>query len=489
MKPWFFIVCNLFITVSLQGQGGGLLCSEAKYNEIPLLPSYTGVKYNEVPLKVSLRNYCPVAGDQNQMGACVGWALGYGALTIMRAQEAAITDRKEITEMANSAAYIYNQIKVKDGDCTSGAYIEDGLELLKMKGDCLEQSFNFSEKDCSDLPESGLSKEAMLYKIVDYATIFRGDEVSKSKIAKICKVLATRTPIVAGMAVTPDFWEIKPGQELWAPNPQTQPSGYHAMVLIGYDNLEKKFELLNSFGASWGKNGFIKIGYEDFSRLCRYAYVLIPEFNNEEPANDSTFSSKSEKSYLKGEFVFRKPVGYLSLENGDEVPFFEEVSTKWDLEEQIYGTMKGGFSVGDVFQLVAREIPKGLYVYVFSRNNNQKVNLHFPKPEEKTAGFILEKTVEIVIPNEASVLQLSEPGADYLCILYSKGIIKNFETRIDLLTQTDEPLPVALKKIFGDVLIPEHQIQYSQHKMLFSAFQVNGRSENVVPIILKVVAE
>lgn len=487
------IIWFLIINVGLAAQNTGLRCSDAKYQTLPLLPSYSGAKYNEVPLRVSLKKYCPVPGDQKQMGTCVGWAVGYGALTILRAQKAGMTDPSEITELAHSAAFIYNQVKLKTDDCTTGVYIEDALTLLKTSGDCLEKSFNYQKTDCRALPEKTQLEEASRYRIQDYAAVFTTEEAPKSKISKACKVLATQTPMVVGIAVTPDFWEIKPGTQVWNPVDDVTATSFHAMTLVGYDNVEKQFELLNSFGTSWGRNGFIRIPYDDFERLCRYAYVLMPDFTkkSEIVAMETALASDNSAAALSGEFVFRKPAGYLTTSEGEEVPFFEEVATQWNSDLGIYTTQKPYFEVGDVFQLVAREIPRGRYAYVFSQSPGGKVNLHFPKilAAGKTAGFVLEKTAEIVIPNEETVLQLPTPGADYLCILYSNVAIDDIEIRLEKLQRSTMDFPERVATIFQDISIPKAQVRFSENIMAFNALPKGGSQQTAVPLILKVEAK
>lgn len=484
-----FVLLGQSITV---GQSSGLLCSDEKYKTLPLLPAYSGTKYNEIPLRYSMRKHCPVPGDQQEFGSCVGWALGYGALTIMRAGAMNITDPAEVTQMANSAAFIYNLIRQEDNDdCNKGAYIEDALILMKNNGDCLEKTFNYKNQDCRIRPEEEAIEEAQLYKITDYAAVFEIEEPARSKATKACKIIATGTPLVAGMQVTPSFWEIKPGMRQWDPSENESSSGFHAMVVIGYDNVEKQFELMNSFGTSWGRNGFIRMNYDDFERLCRYAFVLIPEFSSTEKKEKNSYSDfLYPKEHLSGQFVFRKPAGYLVTAEGQEVPFFEEVATRWDENSRFYTTQQPTFEVGDVFQLVAKEIPKGRYAYVLSQSPGESVTLHFPKTlaSGKTAGFVLEKTAEIIIPNEETVLQLAEQGADYLCILYSYTAISNFEDRMSALQHGDSPLFQRVNQTFADIMIPASKVRMSEDKMAFQAIPDMEAGKTVVPLILKVIA-
>lgn len=490
---------RLFITLGIlllsqwiHAQSTGLRFSDEKYQTLPLLPVYSGQKYNEVPLKVNLKALCPVAADQAQMGSCVGWAVGYGALTIMRAQAMGWSDPSQITQQAHSAAFIYNQIRVDPADCNAGAYIEDALKLLRDQGDCLEQSFNYQQADCRAAPPAALAQEAAQYKIQDYAAVFALAEQPKAKIGKICKILATQTPVVVGIGITPDFWTIQPGTQLWDAPDGIEPNSFHAMVVIGYDNVEKQFELLNSFGPGWGRNGFIKVKYDDFERLCKYAYVLAPPLQGSGTnVNTSPTPNSLHATSLSGAFAFRRPRGFLQTQDGQEIPYFEEVNTRWNPTQQLYETTPTAFPVGEVFQLIAREIPRGRFVYVFSQSPGESVNLHFPKNlgSVASANFVLERTAEIIIPSEETVLQLPLPGDDYLCILYAQAPIADLGQRLQLLEAKPGTFAQRLKQAFGDVLVPQEQVRYQVEKMAFQAQVKPNHSEVAVPLLLRVRAE
>jgi Papain family cysteine protease len=495
----------LFFTIgsqwaAAQQKGTGLLCSDERYRTVPVLPVYTGVKFNDVPIRTSLKKYCPVAGNQQQIGACVGWAVGYNAMTILRAINANVTDKVLITQKANSAAFVYNQLRPgEDADCNKGTFIEDALVLLKEKGDCLENSFNYqSTANCQTKPDNKAFKEAVQYRIRDFASVFGVQEIGKNKTASICKMLATNTPVVVGMGVTKTFLDILPGQKRWDPTPEEPVDSYHAMVVVGYDNVEKHFELLNSFGAAWGRNGYIEVKYDDFERLCRYAYVMTLEKNGEQafvpqPLDkqpDATAEAVSANLELSGEFVFRQPTGSAETPDGKDVFLFEEVPTQRIDNELLYITKQAQFGVGDVFQLLARNIPKGRYAYIFSQNPEGTINLHFPK-NPMIAEFFIDQTAEIVLPAEDLVLQLSSPGNDHLCVLYSLTKIVDIKTRLAALERLTLTAPFSQKinQIFGDVLIDSAMCHYHAENMRFTAEAQPQLGKTVVPLILRVKAQ
>lgn len=498
MHHLFFIIFLLIADVSW-AQMSGLLISDDRYQQVPLLPTYSGVKYTEIPARVSLKKYCPVPGNQGKSGACVGWSVGYGALTIQRAILNNTTDQARITQEAHSAAFLYNQVRKNKTDCSEGAYLEDGLALVKANGDCLEKSFNFDKNDCATQPNAQHIAEASRFRVQDFAAVFALDEEPKSKIGKACKILATQTPLVVGIGVPKSFFEILPGADTWNPEPSEGLTGYHAMVVVGYNSVEKYFDLLNSFGPSWGKNGFIRLPFDDFERLCRYAYIMIPStvpaFSPTALAPNAAVKNTSveSESKLSGEFVFRQPAGFVSNENGDELMYFEEISTHRlpTVSGGIYQTTTAKFKVGDVFQLVAREIPRGRYVYVFSQSADGTLNQHFPRKKQAvaSAGFILEKTVEIVIPSEESLLQLPVAGEDHLCIVYSHSPIGQYEQRLQSIEQAGGVFSEKVEAAFADVLIEPKSIQFSDNKMAFSAIVQPDTGKIAAMIVLSVTAE
>lgn len=502
MKHLYVIALFCLTSLLLPAQtlpGTGLMCADDRYVKVPLLPSYTGVKFDEIPIKISMKKYAPVPGDQGALGTCVGWAAGYHALTMLRAISTNQTDRSVITKKANSAAFVYNQIKISEADCQRGAYMEDALALLKDKGDCLEESFNYTKADCLSKPIPKLIAEAAMYRIQDFAAVFETDENGKEKVNKICKVLAQKIPIVVGVGVTKSFLSIAPGATRWNAGAEEQVESYHAMVVTGYDNVEKRFELLNSFGPGWGNGGFISISYSDFERLCRYAYVLLMEENKQKvdfltagtDASALPSVQAEENNLLTGEFVFRRPTGYATAADGRELLLFEEVSTVRNSETGLYTPNQPNFAVGDIFQLLARDIPRGRYIYVFSCDPKGKVNLHFPKVNRHgaTADFVLDRTAEIALPTETTGLQLPMPGEDYLCVLYSYTKIVNIADRIQALQKSETAFQNRISDVFKDVLIPTADVRYQPDKMSFQAIVKSGKGAVATAIVLKVTAE
>src|SRR5690606_1097038 len=98
-----------------------------------------------IPLKVDLTPYCPEVRHQGDISSCVGWAAGYGAMTIERAIRNGWKDRQEITQNASSALFVYNQLS--DEDC-GAIRMPDALRFMQMEGNCLARDFDFDVNAC-----------------------------------------------------------------------------------------------------------------------------------------------------------------------------------------------------------------------------------------------------------------------------------------------------------------------------------------------------
>ncbi len=75
---------------------------------------------------------------------------------------------------------------------------------------------------------------------------------------------------------------------VWIPNRSVKPTSGHAMTVVSYDDTYAggAFELQNSWGRSWGNEGFFWIRYNDFVEYVQEAFELLenPSMANPEGA-------------------------------------------------------------------------------------------------------------------------------------------------------------------------------------------------------------
>ncbi len=494
----FFLV---FITISMttaQQRATGLIFDDEAYNQVPHLPRYSGEKWNDVPIKYSLKAYCPTPFDQKLEASCTAAAVGYGAMTISAAIQEQITDRNAIDGMAFSIDYIFNQTAV-DPDCLRGARLTDALELARNQGDCPKSAFEGTDNfPCSEKPGEEQHQIAKDYRIKEYSALFSFSDDPAVKVDKTIKAIADDKPVIIGMYVTRTFLMVQPGQEFWEPQENELPvGGGHAMVVTGYDYGKEAFEIMNSWGNGWGNDGFIWVKFEDFGRFCKYGFQMILE---EKPTDVNVALTA-----LKGTFEFQSFVGE-NEEGGYDFkvePVVHQQGYRYELEQRQWETGgKGGF------QLIAKDVPEGKYVYVFGIDPENEVEVFWPNQDElverleeneeipedidalrkvKISSVVSSDRAEMIIPHEDYFLMLDKKGEDHLIVLYSDESIEDFDSRLEATKLADGTIEERLDAGFGDLLMKTEDLKFQYDKMNFVGACKKGEGA-VVPMILTVEA-
>ncbi len=232
-----------------------------------------------LPPRFSLRGNLPAAGNQGSTNSCVAWSIGYGVLSYLN---------RDTTQTPRNAVYIYhwarlNQTKRGAPIEDKGCMFEDGFKAIINNGAC-----DFGEyTDFRIRPDLATTEEAHQFRAkVAYPPF----ELRASNLDSIKKTLSEKggKPLPAGFRLCREFREqtgFEPrtiaenqttgqhGREVkvWckAGNPILDGTGrpkdvLHAMLLTGYDDTIRAFEVLNSHGKEWGDQGYVWIDYAFF---------------------------------------------------------------------------------------------------------------------------------------------------------------------------------------------------------------------------------
>jgi hypothetical protein len=541
--------------------GTGLLVNETAFkNEVEMTPDFSndGRRAGDLPRWFSLRPYTPYPKNQGSINSCVGWAMGYAAMTTQRAYEKRITNRKEITDNAFSALYIYNQ--VKEGNCMSGAYIPKAGGFLQQSGDCKSADFDFPYTDCERQPQAVLVSQSQNHLIKDFVALFDKDTPAKTAVMRCKRSIAEGKPVVLGMNISESLKRLSPMDYNWQPSGMASDKmlGGHALCVIGYNDSLGVFEIMNSWGPGWGDQGYFFLSYKTFmERSFQAVQLVLPELQlspselaeiekrkqaavekqqkallikqqaeqtiakqiNTNPAAQEIIQAKiliqqAEQTAqeadatvleanlataaLGGDFALRTPVtddyGTPLKENGQYL--FEEIQVEWN--GSFYQLAKKDWMEGDMFQVVARNIKKDSYVYLFSLDGYNKAEIHWPRNQrfkenlngreafgKGEGALVAHSRAEIVIPGNDRVLTRENLLADYLVVLYSNQKIEDFQNRV--VRMRDEctgEFPARLQQALGDVLIPVDSVNYEKNQMRMKAEKMEGGS--AVVIVVKV---
>jgi len=269
-----------------QSEGGGLLeqltkgatLDPAEYDKAEVYEPLADNVKNPLPERASLERFAPPRLNQGQQGSCVAWASAYAARSIIHNQASgAAPDRAT----AFSPSFMYNRIKIENSGC-QGSYIKRAMDDLLARGAVPFSQFAYTDQDCNARPDAEDEQTAARYRIKGSQRLSKSDDPnSPVDMVAMKQYLSQGSPIVIGMMVGGSFMQDMQGRDTWIPTQEdTQMNGFggHAMCVIGYDDYKEggAFQIMNSWGKEWGKNGIAWVPYDAFSYFTKEAYAVYP---------------------------------------------------------------------------------------------------------------------------------------------------------------------------------------------------------------------
>jgi C1A family cysteine protease len=211
--------------------------------------------------------HTPSVESQGFEASCVSFAVGFAARSIEQYYKTNATAFSYASNLF-SPEFLYNQTKVS-AECNSGSSFLTVLDFMKNNGVCTWQTMPYSYSNgCSLLPSAAQSSEALNYKIASYSGTYVND------IVGIKSLLLSNHPVMVGVypdnnfsnATTDFVWRAYSGT----------PYGGHALAIVGYNDEKNAFLVMNSWGTSWGDNGYSWIDYQFLAQCSvgEYCYSM-----------------------------------------------------------------------------------------------------------------------------------------------------------------------------------------------------------------------
>lgn len=261
----------LFLNASADAQSDGLRQTGYVPETVeqlaasPVAPVYR----DWYPDYFDLSEYSPRPGDQGAQGSCVGWAVAYGARTSHFAYDHQTSPNN--TRNIASPAALYNQIKT--AGCGDGANIYNALQFLKDRGVPSLEEFPYDEANCSAGLSAFRDQSLQRFRIKDFGRLtgtVDGEWVPSPESGRIQAKIFRGQPVVIGMRVPLSFHRYRGGVF----NDVKDTKGGHAVTIVGYNDEQRVFKILNSWGRNWGENGYMRISYDALGALIHSAYVM-----------------------------------------------------------------------------------------------------------------------------------------------------------------------------------------------------------------------
>jgi C1A family cysteine protease len=228
------------------------------YGWVPDLPDNRDFMYAApvenlaaLPAKVDLRSQCPKeVYDQGQLGSCTANAIA-GALEFDQLKQG-------LNAFTPSRLFIYYNERVIEHTVNedSGAQIRDGIKSVGSIGAPPETDWPYVIANFAVKPPPKATHDAPLGKAVQYQRV-------PQILNQMKGCLAAGYPFVYGFTVYESFESPAVANTGAAPmpSPSEKVLGGHAVVAVGYDDSSQVFISRNSWGPTWGMQGYFTIPY------------------------------------------------------------------------------------------------------------------------------------------------------------------------------------------------------------------------------------
>lgn len=371
----------------------------AKYDATEIFePPITDNTKNPLPESVSLLEYAPDRKNQGSQGSCVGWGSAYAARTILEAQRTG----RDPNQVAFSPAYLYNQIGLEN---CQGAYINNAMDVMKNEGLIALKDFPYTDQNCSRQPSSTQKQQAQQFKMTGFNRLTEGDAkgVGQEKIdlTAIKQNIAQGAPVVIGMMVGGSFMQPMMGEDVWHPTENDLSKygfGGHCMCVIGYDDYKEggAFQIMNSWGPEWGKNGVAWIPYNVFDAFVVEAYGVYPMGSVDKPVGNNISIS----------------FGLVENDGGKKIPLTGKGNGVF--------VTKSLVQKGEKFKVEVANTNE-CYTYIFATDENNQCAVLFPYTEKHSPYCGITGTR--VFPKDYSMEVDNIGNKDYMAILVTKSPI------------------------------------------------------------------
>jgi C1A family cysteine protease len=210
----------------------------------------------KLPAKVDLRPQCPPVYDQGELGSCTGNGIA-GAFHFDEMKQ------KQAHVFMPSRLFIYYNERAIEGTTgtDSGAQIRDGIKSVAAQGVCDEKLWPYDIAKFADKPPESCYKDAKKHKVSSYQRLAQN-------LMQMKGCLASGYPFVFGFTVYESFESqavAKSGQ-VPMPAPAESVLGGHCVMAVGYDDAQSRFIIRNSWGETWGMEGYCTMPYAYLSQ-------------------------------------------------------------------------------------------------------------------------------------------------------------------------------------------------------------------------------
>jgi len=205
-----------------------------------------------LPPKRSLRGllFNPPIYNQGALGSCSANAVAFAYQYGSKKQRLLFSDTP-------SRLFIYYNSRMIGGniDVDSGAYLRDSVKWLVKYGTVSEKEYPYNIEGFALKPSDQNYQNAIKNTIDGYYAV-------NKDIQDIKRAIYNKFPVVFGMSIYGAINYVTKENPILSMSTNEWLMGWHALVIIWYDDSTQLFLVRNSWGDKWADNGYFYVPYE-----------------------------------------------------------------------------------------------------------------------------------------------------------------------------------------------------------------------------------
>ena len=166
-----------------------------------------------------------------------------------------------------SPRYIYYLARASEGSTAtdSGAVISDAVKAVRENGSVTEDVWPYVAGQFASAPPAKVAA-ARKYKIANVQPL--------KNLSDVKAALLKTGPVVAGITVYSSFFSTKKTGLVSDPKPNEAIMGGQAICVVGFDDSSQRLKFKNSYGPTWGDNGYGYISYNYANQFLSDSWAI-----------------------------------------------------------------------------------------------------------------------------------------------------------------------------------------------------------------------
>jgi C1A family cysteine protease len=204
----------------------------------------------KLPQKFTLNKTMPPVLDQDAIGSCVSNAV-CNALGFLN-----LKMNKSVNLKSRLFNYYNTRVLEGNTDVDSGCQIRNAIKVCNKIGSCYEVTWPYEITQFNHKPSDSTYTEAKKHKLTVYQRVAQNRNAIKA-------CLISGFPIIIGFLCYNTLFNpsVERTGDILSPTRRDYPIGGHCVLITGYNDLTQRYEIMNSWGTEWGKDGYGTIPY------------------------------------------------------------------------------------------------------------------------------------------------------------------------------------------------------------------------------------